>query len=143
MSVTEPNELVRKISGYKSQSEDLRSTYDQRWAKNLQIFKGIFGDDEITKSRIRGRSKIYFRKVWATSWRLVASFHNAYLKNTDMFRIEGRGGEDEVKAKILQTMVEYRRDRMFRTQSLYLKTIWAFFNIVNYGWTCGKWFWEY
>ena len=141
--MAEPNELLQRIQQYKNKSADMRSAYDQRWAKNLQIFKGIFGEDEVTKSRIRGRSKIYFRKVWASSWRLVASFSAAFLKNRDTFKIEDRGGEDEIKAKILQTMVEYRRDRMFRTQSLFLKTTWAFFNIVNYGWTCGKWYWEY
>src|SRR3990167_3821911 len=137
-------EILNKISGWKAQSADMRLLYDQRWAKNHQIIKGIFGEDETTKSRVRGRSKIYYRKVWASSWRMVASFYNAFLKDRDTFKIEGRGPEDEHnKAKVLQFMTEYRRDRMFRTQSLFLKTVWAFFKIVNYGWTCGKWYWDY
>lgn len=140
---TETPEILKKIAGWKSQSADMRTQYDQRWAKNHQIFRGIFGEDEVTKSRVRGRSKIYYRKVWAASWRMVASFYNAFLKDRDTFKIEDRGGEDYQKAKVLQKMTEYRRDRMFRTQSLFIKTIWAYFNMVNYGWCCGKWYWDY
>lgn len=137
------SEYLKKIATWKTESANMRTQYDHRWAKNNQMFMGIFGDDEKTKSKVRGRSKIYYRKVWATSWRMVAAFFNAFLKDPNTFKIEGRGPEDEHKAMVLQKMVEYRRDRMFRTQSLFLKTVWAFFNIVNYGWTCGKWHWEF
>lgn len=136
-------EILTRIAGWKSQSENMRSQYDQRWAKNQKLFKGIFGEEESAKSAVRGRSKIYYRKIWASSWRLVSSFYGAFLRDKDTFKIEGRGPEDEQKAKVLQVMTEYRRDRLFRTQSLFLKTVWAFFNIVNYGWTCGKWYWDY
>lgn len=136
-------DVLKKISNWKSQSGDMRTQYDQRWAKNHRIVKGIFDEEETTRSRVRGRSKIYYRKVWASSWRMVASFYNAYLKDRDTFKIEGRGPEDYHKSKVLQIMTEYRRDRMFRTQSLFIKTVWAFFNIVNYGWTCGKWYWDF
>ena len=136
-------EILTRISGWKKRSEDLRSQYDQRWAKNQKLFKGVFGEEETTRSSVRGRSKIYYRKIWASAWRLVSSFYGAFLRDKDTFKIEGRGAEDEQRAKILQIMTEYRRDRLFRTQSLFLKTIWAFFNIVNYGWTCGKWYWDY
>ncbi|MCR4286871.1 MAG: hypothetical protein NUW09_02530 [Deltaproteobacteria bacterium] len=136
-------EILTRIAGWKSRSETMRSQYDQRWAKNQKLFKGIFGEEETTKSAVRGRSKIYYRKIWASSWRLVSSFYGAFLRDKDTFKIEGRGAEDEQRAKVLQVMTEYRRDRLFRTQSLFLKTIWAFFNIVNYGWTCGKWYWDY
>lgn len=137
------NPLLQKICGWKSQSANMRQQYDARWAKNHKLFRGVFSEEETTKSRVRGRSKIYYRKIWASSWRMAASFYNAYLKDLDTFKIEGRGPEDEQRAKVLQKMTEYRRDRMFRTQSLFIKTIWAFFNIINYGWTCGKWYWDY
>lgn len=136
-------EYLKKISGWKTESANMRTQYDHRWAKNNKMFLGVFDDTEVTKSRVRGRSKIYYRKIWAISWRMVAALFNAFLKDPNTFKVEGRGPEDEHGISILQKIVEYRRDRMFRTQSLFLKTVWAFFNIVNYGWTCGKWHWEF
>lgn len=139
----EKDPILMKISAWKQESENLRSSYDTRWTKNQQLFKGKFSDDEVAMSKVRNRSKIFFRKIWATNWRMVASFYNAFLKDPDTFKIEGRGPEDVHKARVLQKVVEYRRDRMMRRDDLFLKFIWAFFDIVNNGWSVGKLRWDY
>ena len=73
----EDGELFRKISSWHKEAEQFRTQYDQRWAKNLKLSKGILNEDEATKSRVRNRSKIFFRKTWATVWRITASLYSA------------------------------------------------------------------
>lgn len=135
--------LLNRMQAWKSESANFRAQYDQIWVQNLKIYRGIFDDSEVTKSRMRGRSKIYYRKVWATVWRLTASFYNAFLRDPNTFKIEGRGPEDVHKAEVLQKIVEYRRDRMFRTQSLFLQFVWAFQNIGTLGSAVGKLSWKF
>ena len=135
---------ISHIKSWIQESTEIRSSYDSRWAKNLRLMKGIFSEKERTDSIVRKRSKIFFRKIWASVWRITASLYELYLKDPDTFRIEGRDGfEDPVKARLLQFMVEYRRDRLMRTQSLFKKFIWGFQNILGLGWTVGKLSWEY
>ena len=135
---------ISQIQGWIQESTEIRASYDSRWAKNLRLMKGIFSEKERTDSVVRKRSKIFFRKIWASVWRITASLYELYLKDPDTFRIEGRDGfEDPVKARLLQFMVEYRRDRLMRTQSLFKKFIWGFQNILGLGWTVGKLSWEY
>lgn len=139
----EDNELLTKIKGWKSESETLRTRYDQRWAKNLKLVKGINADENINFSNVRKRSKIFYRKIWATVWRLVASFYAVFLRDPESFKITGRGAEDERKAKLLQYMTEYRRDVLNRESSLFLKHLWAMFNIGYMGIGIGKMRWVY
>lgn len=128
----------------KEESENLRKVYDNRWSRNLKLYKGIFREQETSFSKVRQREKIFFRKIWATVWRLVASMYYAFLKDPEAFKIEGRDTlRDPLQAQILQKMVEYRRDRMYAKDSLFIKFIWAFLSIFNYGWVCGKLCWEY
>ncbi len=136
--------ILDKMNKYKSMSEDMLSSYHDQWSKNHKLVKGIYPDDEITRSKVRKRSKIFFRKIWATRWRILASFYNAFLRDPDNFKIEGRDtGLDPRKAQVLQKMVEYRRDVMMRSQSLFLKFLWGFMNILDMGWCVGKFRWVY
>ena len=142
--MSEDMEGINKLQGWKSESENNRSQYEDRWVKNMRLSKGIFNDTELQRSAVRKRSKIFFRKTWATVWRILASFHAAFLRDPDTFKIEGRDTiNDPLKAKVLQKMVEYRRDVMMRKNSLFIKFVWAFQNILNMGWTVGKLSWEY
>src|SRR3990172_5165887 len=140
----EKDELLAQICRWKNDSSDLRSSYDYRVAKNLKLVRGIFGENENTASKVRNRSKLYFRKIWATNWRFIAALYNAFMREKDAFRVEGRGPEDvQKKAEVLQLMVEYRRDLMMRKTSLFIKMIWGFMDIVECGWGNGKFRWLY
>jgi len=142
--MAERDPFLDKVLKWKTDSENLRSLYDDRWAANTKLLNGIFTEEEAAKSRTRGRSKIFFRKIWATTWRLIASFYTTFLRDQDTFKIEGRDTQrDPHKARILHLMTEYRRDVLMREDSLFLKFIWGFQNIVNLGWTVGKLSWEF
>lgn len=135
---------LKKLSAWKQESENLRSKYDNRWSRNLKLLKGIFQDGETTKSSVRNRSKTFFRKIWATRWRLLASFYNSFLRDPDQFKIEGRDTfDDPRRAKVLQVMTEYRRDRMMREDNLFLKLLWGMINIIDFGWCAAKLRWDY
>ena len=137
---TEP-EILTKVNAWKLESENNRKLHDDRWAKNIKLTNGIFDDQEVNRSRVRNRSKIFFRKIWATRWRLTASFYNAFLRDQNIFKIEDRDGVNIQGAGVLQEMVEYRRDSLYRNDSFFLKMIWGFFNICDLGWAVGKWRW--
>jgi hypothetical protein len=136
--------LLARAEAYKQESENLLSSYHNKWSKSIQLLKGIMSDDEKQKSKVRRRSKLFFRKIWATSWRLVAAFYAAFLKDQNTFEIEGRDRiNDPRKAKILQFITEYRMDLMKRTQDLFIKLLWGFQDITNNGICYAKLFWEY
>lgn len=139
----EKDELLVKITQWKSRSENARRSYDDRWATNLKLFKGIFDEEETTRSKVRKRSKIYYRKIWATNWRLAASFAAAFLKDENSFKVGGRGPEDDHRAAVLTNMTEYRKDVLYRKHSLYIKLIWSIFNVINYGWSVGRLSWQF
>lgn len=134
---------LERCARWKQESSAARSRHEQRWAKNLRLSKGIFSDEEMSRSKVRQRSKLFFRKIWATNWRILASFYGAFLREPDTFRIEGRDGFDVYKAQILQTIMEYRRDKMMREDSLFKKFLWAFQDILDLGWSVAKLHWVY
>jgi hypothetical protein len=144
---SEPSEehknFLDKVGKWHQWSDSVLSTYRTRWTKNIKLVKGI-DDEGPARSKIRKRSRLFFRKTWATGWRLLASFYAAFLKDQDHFKIEGRDTlEDPGKARVLQYVVEYRRDRMLRTQSLFTKLLWGMQDIINLGLAVGKLHWLY
>lgn len=140
----EKDDKLTLLSKWKKASENDRTYYEQRWVKNMHLSKGRFSDDELAQSKVRKRSKMFFRKIWATTQRILASFHAAFLRDPDTFKISGRDTlNDPAKARVLHKMVEYRRDVMMSTQSLFLKLMWGFKNILDFGWCVGLLSWEY
>lgn len=135
---------IVKLKGFKTTSGNDRSQYEDRWVKNIHLSKGRFDENEMARSKVRKRNKIFFRKTWATTQRLQASLYSALMQEPDNFKIIARDSiNDPAKARVLQKMVEYRRDLMMRTQSLFLKLLWGFQNILNLGWCVGLLSWEY
>jgi hypothetical protein len=142
--MSDKDDFLNKVQSWKTQSESLMDYYQHRWAKNLRLINGVYSENTSTKSKVTGKSKIFYRKTWATIQRLVASFHSAFLKDQDNFRIEGRDTyNDAAKARILHKMTEYRRDVLMRTKSLFLQFIWGFKNIADLGSCFGKLSWKY
>ncbi len=136
--------LLNKISRMYGESASMRLQYEDRWVKNMKLLKGIPIQDKSTVSKVTNRNKIYFRKIWAISWRLVAALYSAILRDEDNFKIEGRDLMNDVaRAEFLQLMTKYRIDQLRRTDSLFLKHIWALKNIVDMGWCVGKFSWNY
>ncbi len=138
-------EEVQKWDKWFEESKELRRQNDARWAKNIKLLRGIWPDDEIARSKVRKRSKIFFRKIWASNWRILAAMHDAFLRETDQFQVIARNGEDgdEDKAEVLQFMTEYRRDVMMRNESLFIQLIWSIMTILDMGWACAKFGWKY
>lgn len=144
MAEDQKSKLLDKIDRMVQSSTNMRSTYEQRWAKNLKLKFGIFSETKSNRSKVRNQDKIFFRKIWATEWRLLASFYNSFLRDPDSYKIEGRDRlRDWYQAMILHEMVEYRRDKMMRLNSLFLKHIWAFQDIMDHGYCAGKMRWVY
>lgn len=129
----DPDGVLGHLERCKKESEDQLSTYHARWAKNLRLVKGIFNEDEQARSKVRGRSKLFFRKIWSNNIRLLAAFYQAFLKDPDNFKITGRLGEDEAKAAVLQILTEYHRDRMMRKHSLFRQMLTGFLDILECG----------
>lgn len=136
--------ILSRLQRLHTESNNLRNTYDNRWQRNIRLNKGIPLEDKTTKSEVRGRSKIYYRKIWSTGWRLTASFYQSFLREHRNFKLQGRDTiRDPHKAKVLQFMTEYRIDRMMRTQNLFLKHIWAIRDGIDLGLAVGKLGWQY
>lgn len=132
------------ISKFKAESEDMKATYEARWAKNLKLAFGVPINDGPTTSRVRQREKTYFRKIWATKKRLVASLYTAFLSDAQAVKIEGRDKlNDFFRAGVLNEIVEYRRDQMINTKYLILKHTLAFEDILDYGFCVGKLAWDF
>jgi len=145
VSESDPNRtFLDKVGSWESESRNFMSTYENRWAKNIKLKLGIFTEATNTKSVVRNTEKVFFRKIWSTGWRLLAAFYNAFLRDPDSYRIEGRDSNyDWHEAGVLSEMVAYRRDKMYRTQNLFLKHIWAFQDIHDFGICVGKMRWVY
>lgn len=141
----DPDGMIAMVNSWYSKSKQDRSGYEKRWTDGLKMMKGIWNVDEKARSEVRGRSKIYFRKVWSTVWRLMASLYHTFLRDPDSMKLSGRmGNDDDVhKAGVLQVMVEYYRDTMYRTQDLFIQHVWAFYNILTCGMAVGLFSWEY
>lgn len=129
----DPDGTLEFLQASKKESEDQLSTYHHRWAKNIRLVKGVFSEDEQTKSKVRGRSKLFFRKTWSNNIRILASFYQAFLKDPDNFKIIGRDGGDEGKAAVLQILTEYHRDKMLRKQNLFRRLLSGFLDILECG----------
>lgn len=130
---TDPDGVLDFLQKAKMESEEHLTEYHQRWAKNIRLVKGVFSEEETTKSKVRGRSKLFFRKTWSNNIRILASFYQAFLKDPDNFKILGRLGEDEAEAAVLQILTEYRRDNMLRHQGLFRKLLTGFIDILECG----------
>lgn len=134
---------LKKIRAWYSESDNTMTQYWNRWAKNTDLIKGRFPEDERTKSKVRNRSKLFFRKIWAAKWRFKAAMYSLFYRDPDMFTLEPRGSEDYLPVKILQKVVEYRRDWLIRKQNLFLQFDWAMGDIHDYGMCIGKLHWKY
>lgn len=140
----EKDDLLVKIGKMHSESSNLRTYHDERVTRNMKLMKGIPLEDKKTTSEVRKRSKIYFRKIWATRWRLVASFYAAFMRDPQSFLLEGRDSYgDPWKAKLLQFITKYRVDKMTRKDSLFIKHIWAIMDMLDNGAVSGLLSWEY
>jgi hypothetical protein len=141
---SEQDPTLKQLQAFKNESERIRVSKDSRIAKNLKLVKGIFREGEKTISKVRGKQKTFFRKIWATTWRLTATMYQAYMKNPETFRVEGRDLDDDPrKAKVLQKVAEYRKDKLDNDNSLFLRLLWGIQAIFINGWVCGKIVWEY
>ena len=135
---------LEMLASFKEESESLKSSYEGRWARNLRLSYGIPLEPESTTSKVRNRSKTYFRKIWATKKRLVASLYSAFLSDPEAVKIEGRDKlNDYFRAGVLQELFNYRRDQMINSKFLVLKHTWAFEDILDYGWCVGKLSWDF
>jgi len=139
----EDKEGLKRIERWKTESSQFRAPYESRWAKNAKLIKGIFSEQENSFSEVRNKHKIFYRKIWATRQRVVASLYQSFLRSQDSFKVLGRGAEDVQKASVTQKAVEWRRDEMMRKKNLFKKHIWAFNDILDYGVCYGKWGWEF
>lgn len=138
------DQKLKKLQEWRSESQNYRKEYESTWADNLKLIKGVFSNEENWRSNVRRRTKTFFRKIWSTMWRMIASFYNALMRDIDNFKIEGRDSiTDPPKAEVLQEMVKYRRDQMYRTQNLFKKWIWGFQDIFAYGACFAKLSWEF
>lgn len=141
-ALSEEKQLLQ-IGRWKSESETQMRLQHLRWAKNTRLVKGIFEAEEESRSKIRNRSKIYWRKIWASNQRLLASMYQAFLKDPDAVKIEARLERNVARAKVLTEMVKYRRDVMFVKQGLFRKLMWCLLDIINLSDTIGKMRWVY
>lgn len=129
---------------FQAESEDMKSTYESRWATNLKLSYGVPTTNDSTTSRVRQRNKMFFRKIWATKKRLVASLYTAFLSDYDNVKIDGRDKmNDFFRAGVLQEMFNYRKDQMINQKFLVLKHTIAFEDILDYGWCVGKLAWDF
>jgi len=135
-------QFLLDVERWKSRSANDRSMYDQRWAKNLRIIKGIFEPHENTWSKTRNRAKINYRKIEAITWRIVSDLHRTFLSEMEPFDLGGRTEDDFHRAKVLEEVALYHIDRLNRRDSLALKHLSAFKNIADLGLGVGKLWWN-
>ncbi len=137
--------LADEILAYRSASTRYREqTLEPQWSRALRLLKGIPLEEESSISKTRGKSKIYFRKVWSSAIRLLATFHQAFLQDKKRFRILGRDDEaDHFKAKVLEKVVAVRLERMMRRGNAYVRLLWALMGCVSPGFAVIKQFWKF
>lgn len=136
--------FLDKVGKWKTESDNGMSSYYNRWARNMKLSKGIFSEENSTYSSVRKREKIFYRKTWAIVERLLASFYAVFMKDPDVFKIEGRDTKnDPHKAKVLHFMTKYRFDGLMRNKNLFLKIIGCFKDIADLGACFAKPTWEY
>ena len=131
----EDRKLLDRVQKWHSESRATKSQCEERQAKNIKLMRGIFTEDENANSNVRKRKKTFHRKIWAIAWRLIASAYQTFLRDQDTFKIEGRDTiNDWHKAGVLQSLVEYRRDQMLRHKDLFVKQVWAVYDILQMRW---------
>ena len=136
------DDFIGTVERWKHEAQELRRQYDDQWTKYLRNTKGVFDAGEVEKSKVRGRSKVFYRKIWAISWRILASFYQIFLRDPDNFKITGRDGKsDTLRSKILQFVTKWRYDMMMRGDGLFTQFVWAFQDIINIGICVGKFRW--
>ena len=136
------DDFIGQVERWKHEAQELRRQYDDQWTKNIRNVKGVFDAGEVEKSKVRGRSKLFYRKIWAISWRILASFYQIFLRDPDTFKITGRDGKsDTLRSKILQFVTKWRYDQMMRTDGLFTQFVWALQDIINLGVCIGKFRW--
>jgi hypothetical protein len=135
-------DFLQKVSIWKADSEMYFKQKHNRWAKNTRLVNGIYEEEEVKKSKIRNRSKLFWRKTWATNMRLLASMYQSFLKDRQSMKIEGRFGEDVNRGKVLTEMCRYRIDLLYRQKSLFRKLMWALLDIINLSDAIGFWRWD-
>jgi len=140
---TENAELLQFFGNIHAESEQNLSEYKARWADSTRLLKGVFPDKEVTESKVRKRTKIFFRKAFAAKWRMMSSFFQAFLQDRNKFKLEGVDTlTDAPKAAVLQSIVELRVRQMYRKDDLFLQFIHAFSDIFDFSWAVGKMTWS-
>jgi hypothetical protein len=133
---------LQQFAKWHHESENLLTSHWARWSKNTKLVKGVFPEGEFSRSKTRKRNKVFFRKIWAERWRVLAALYEAFLRDKNSFKLEGVDTfDDPRKARVLQKMVEYRKRQMERKDDLFLQFISAFQDIWDFCWTTGKMFW--
>lgn len=137
-------EFLAKVRRWKSEGEEGMKLRWSKWQESIKQVKGEFPTDEQSRSKVRNRSKLFWRKTWATIWRLLATMYQIFLKE-DSVKIEGRMGNDDdvVRGKLLTEMVKYRRDLMNKKGDLFVKFIWSILDILQLGTAVMKLRWVY
>jgi hypothetical protein len=137
------DELMTYLLAVKQESDDYRTVIENRAARNMRLVKGMPVEDKSDINNVTKRRKMYFRKIWSSGYRLLASSYQAFLQERS-FRYTGRDTEsDPAKAKVLQFVAEYRYDQMMRQQSLFVQFMWTFLDIIFCSIGVGKLCWKY
>lgn len=138
-------ELANEILAYRSNSAMYREqTLEPAWSRDTRLMKGIPLEEESSISKTRKKHKIYFRKVWSSAIRLLASFHQAFLMDKKRFRIYGRDDEaDFMKAKVLEKVTSYRLEWLMRRRNCYVRLLWALMNCISPGFAVILQIWKY
>lgn len=136
--------LEEQLALYDHSVSYRKSALEPKAARAMKLMKGISIQDGNTKSKVTGRDKIYFRKVWSSAWRLLAAFYQSFLQDKNKFKIWGRNDkEDYIKAKALEYAVNYHLDRLMRKNSAFKKLLWAFMDCIAPGIAVVKLRWDY
>lgn len=135
--------ILRSVAAWKAESENDKRAFETQIARNMKLMKGIPLEDKTTRSDVRNRNKTYFRKIWSMGWRMVAALYNSFLRDYN-FRITPVDAiDDPRKAAVHQKIMEYRIRQMNRKDDLFIKHIWAFYDIYQNGWAANKLSWHY
>lgn len=136
---------IDKLLAYWHDSVSYRdSVLIPRFSRNQRLMKGVPTESESTTSKVTGKNKIYYRKIWSSAVRLLASMFQAYLQDKNKFKLSGRDEQqDYQKAKVLEILTRYRMELMLRRRNLFLKLLWAFFDLIGMGFVVCKQIWKY
>ncbi len=139
------DEKIEKLLSYWGDARAYReSAIIPRMARNLRLMKGVPVEEESSRSKVTNKNKLYFRKIWSSAQRLLASMFQAYLQDKNKFQISGRDeAQDYKKAKVLEIMTRFRFDWMMRRRNLFVRMLWALFNCIAPGFTVVKHIWKY